>query len=71
MDDLIKRADAIKGKQAQTLNANAEFMMGRVCNEDENRMIGTKALTESGGATAQNMEVVDIKPMTSARMRRQ
>ena len=38
MEDLIKREDAIKGKQAQTLNANAEFMMGRFCNEDENRI---------------------------------
>ena len=36
--DLIKREDAVKGKQAQTLNANAEFMMGRLCNEDESRI---------------------------------
>ena len=38
MTDFIKREDAIKGKQAQTLNANAEFMMGRICNEDESRI---------------------------------
>lgn len=38
MNDLIKREDAIRGKKAQTLNANAEFMMGRFCNEDESRI---------------------------------
>jgi hypothetical protein len=38
MNDLIMREDAIRDKKAQTLNANAEFMMGRLCNEDESRI---------------------------------